>query len=153
MKGYILFAAGLLAMGGCKKDDPAATSPVTVAVRVTATCPGIAPAYAIIATADRYRAGQFAARYFQLTLKQDQVDETRTVVVDPGPEFATDSLQATIALPGPYAGFTLPAGSFAQVDILVNGQVRKSARVDTKTAVTNRNPYLEQSTFLRFKDL
>lgn len=84
---------------------------------------------------------------------QDQVDETRVVLENPGAEYAGDSLQASIALPGPYAGFSIPANGFAQVNILVSGQVRKSARVDSKTAIFDRTPYLQRSAYLRFKDL
>gem|GEM_PF-6811034 len=151
----VFLAAGLLLLAGCQKDKapPAPAQPVIISVHVTASCPGIAPSYAVISNVSREQAGGASQRFFQLHYLQDQVDETRIVLENPGAEYAGDSLQASIALPGPYANFSIPANGFAQVDILVNGQVRKSARVDSKTAIFDRNPYLQRSAYLRFKDL
>ena len=151
-----LLAAGLLLLAGCKKDAPPAPTPaqpIVISVHVTASCPGIAPSYAVISNVSREKVGGASKRFFQLHYVQDQVDETRIVLENPGPEYAGDSLQASIALPGPYASFSIPASGFAQVDILVNGQVRKSARVDSRTVIFDRNPYLQRTAFLRFKDL
>lgn len=154
MNHWILLAAGLL-LAGCKKEaTPAApTPPVIVSVHVTASCPGIAPSYAVISNVSREQVGGASQRLFQLHYVQDQVDEKRVVIENPGVEYAGDSLRVSIALPGPYANFSIPANGFAQVDILVNGQVRKTARVDSRTVVVDRNPYLERSAYLRLKDL
>lgn len=152
MNYWLLLAAGLL-LAGCKKADAPPVPPVVISVHVTASCPGIAPSYAVISNISREQVGGVSQRLFQLHYVQDQIDETRVVLENPGPEYAGDSLRASIALPGPYANFSIPASGFAQVDILVNGQVRKTARVDSRTAVVDRNPYLERSVYLRFKNL
>lgn len=147
---------GLLLSGltGCTHTDPTPTpAPVTITVHVTANCPGIAPSYRVVANAYLYRGGSAKTNYFLLSVPQDQVDETRTILVDPGPEYAADSLYASIALPSPYSNFTIPSGSFAQVDILVNGKVRKSARVESSTPLRNRAPYFVEAVYFRFKDL
>jgi hypothetical protein len=151
----VSLVAGLLLLAGCKKDEaPSAPArPVIISVHVTASCPGIVPSYAVISNVSREQVGGASQRFFQLSYAKDQVDETRVVLESPGAEYAGDSLQASIALPGPYASFSIPANGFAQVDILVNGQVRKTARVDSRTAIFDRNPYLQRSAYLRFKDL
>lgn len=47
----------------------------------------------------------------------------------------------------------MPSGSFAQIDILINGEVRKSARVDANTPLRSRAPHLVAAIYFRFKDL
>jgi hypothetical protein len=158
MKPLTLLGLLLSGLAGCKQSNPApapgpATAPVTIEVRTTANCPGIAPTYRVISNAEHYSGGSLVTRFFQLAVSQDQVDETRVVLVNPGPQYAADSLGASIALPSPYASFTIPRGGFAQVDILVNGKIRKSARVDEHTPLRSRAPYFVEQVYFRFKDL
>lgn len=160
MKPLLLLGVLLSGLAGCKHADPAPTpvpgpapASVTISVHITANCAGIAPSYRVISNVEHYSGGNFVSRFFQVATAQDQVDETRVVLVNPGAAYASDSLRASIALPSPYASFTIPRGGYAQVDILVNGQVRKSARVDEHTPLRSRAPYFEEQVYFRFKDL
>jgi hypothetical protein len=149
MKYYPMLGFLLPLFSACHTTaDP--TPVTTIALHITANSPGIAPSYVIPVHAYRIRGGQVQESYGLQPYKQDQVDETRVIIPTLDSTYVADSLEVSVGLPGPYVSYTITG--FAQIEVLVNGQVRKTVRVDRTTPLV-RSPYLIQAAYLPLRGL
>ena len=154
MKHHLLFGLLLTLLSACRDPapDPTLVSGPAIALHITANSPGIAPTFGILVNARRMRRGQVQEEYQVKPYVQDQVDDTRVIIPALDPAHTADSLYVSVGLPGPYAGFYDRTG-FAQIEVLVNGQVRKTVRVDESTPMLGRSPYQIQEAYLSLRGL
>jgi hypothetical protein len=155
MKHTLLLGLLVALLSGCtKKDTPA--PPTVVAVHYTAG--GAATQFrGRIHVGNLDRAGQNPGNYFDVLVNSSTLDGTREVVTGV-PSYLDDyDLTVKVYLEGAERGtiatYPIPAGTFVQAEILVNGQVRKTVRVDETTTLGPYDLYPTQTIALPFKGL
>ncbi|RZK15650.1 MAG: hypothetical protein EOO56_22420 [Hymenobacter sp.] len=90
--------------------------------------------------------------YFSVPVTSPTLDVTRTVLTDPPAYLDNYDLTVQVSLAAAERG-PVPSGTFVQADILVNGQVLKTARVDATTPLGQDDLYPTQTASLLFKGL
>jgi hypothetical protein len=153
---YALRLSILVALlAGCtKKDTPA--PPTVVAVHYTTG--GAAMQFrGRVHVGNLDHAGRNPGNYFDVLVNTPTLAGTREVVA--GMPAYLDDYDLTVqvyleaAERSTIATFPVPAGTFVQAEILVNGQVRKTVRVDETTTLGPYDLYPTQTISLPFKGL
>ena len=149
MKHRLLLGLVVSLFSACRSTDP---DPRAISLHTTAICPGVTSGNnAILVYAYRIRHGRIVQQYETLVYKQNQVNSTSLLIPALDPAYAADSLEVGVALPTSYAGFS--GSGWAQVEVLVAGQVRKTARVVTQPPAGSRSPLVHAWTFFPLREL
>ncbi|RZK29745.1 MAG: hypothetical protein EOO63_08375 [Hymenobacter sp.] len=102
-------------------------------------------------------AGSNPGNYFDVLVSSPTLDGTREVVTGVPSYLEEYDLTVQVYLEGAERGtiatYPIPAGTFVQAEILVNGQVRKTVRVDETTTLGPYDLYPTQTVTLPFKGL
>jgi hypothetical protein len=130
----LLLPALLFALGCSKKED--ATPHTVVSVHYAAG--GSAMQYlGRIDVGNIDHADTHPGNYFSALVTTPTLEGTREILTDPLAYFDNYDLTVKVymraAERGTTATYPMPPGTFVQAEILVNGQVRKTARVDETT--------------------
>jgi hypothetical protein len=145
----------LLFAPACSKKEDA--TPHTV-VSVHYTAGGSAMQYlGRIDVGNIDHANTHPGSYFSALVTSPTLDGTREILTDP-PAYLDDydltvKVYMKAAERGTTATYPIPPGTFVQAEILVNGQVRKTARVDETTTLGQYDLYPVQTVSLPFKGL